>query len=48
MLGTLRPDLVNVRNGRAKFIDVTIPFENRLEALAEARRVKCEKYQPLA
>ena len=48
VVGTLRPDLVIVRNGSATVIDVTIPFENRLEALAEARRVKCEKYQPLA
>ncbi|PSN55981.1 hypothetical protein C0J52_02155 [Blattella germanica] len=48
MVGTLRPGLVIVRNGSATVIDVTIPFENRLEALAEARRVKCEKYQPLA
>ena len=40
--------MVIVRNGSGTVIDLTIPFVNHLEAIAEARRVKCEKYQPLA
>ncbi|CAL8079908.1 unnamed protein product [Orchesella dallaii] len=44
----LRPDLV-IRKGRNAFIiDVTIPFDNRLEALTAAAEVKRLKYADLA
>lgn len=48
MVGTLNPDLVIEKNGSATVIDVKILFENRLDILAGARRVKCEKYQPIS
>ncbi|CAN7986074.1 unnamed protein product [Ixodes hexagonus] len=42
----LRPDLVLVRGEEAVVVDVCIPFENRKEALVQARRIK-EKYRPV-
>ncbi|KAG8173749.1 hypothetical protein JTE90_023239 [Oedothorax gibbosus] len=36
-----RPD------GSLLIIDVTVPFEDRVEALVKARRIKINKYQPL-
>ncbi|XP_030422642.1 uncharacterized protein LOC115653440 isoform X2 [Gopherus evgoodei] len=46
----LRPDIVIMDEDRKKIIliDVTIPFENRILALREARARKLEKYAPLA
>ena len=44
----LRPDLVLKRNNEVFIVDVTIPFENRLQALTSAAAAKLEKYQPLA
>jgi hypothetical protein len=46
--GGMRPDLVTARNNEATIIDVTIPFENRMVALEEARRDKLRKYDDLA
>jgi hypothetical protein len=46
--GNLRPDLVIANNTTATIIDITIPFENRLAALEEARREKRNKYVQLA
>jgi hypothetical protein len=46
--GNLRPDLVIVKNNKATIIDITIPFENRLEALTTARQQKVNKYAALA
>jgi hypothetical protein len=46
--GNLRPDLVIVKNNKATIIDITIPFENRLEALTAARPEKINKYAALA
>lgn len=43
----LRPDLVLVRGEEAVVVDVCIPFENRKEALVQARRTKEEKYRPV-
>ncbi|GFY56886.1 uncharacterized protein TNIN_354061 [Trichonephila inaurata madagascariensis] len=44
----LRPDLVAEIDGNIVIIDVTIPFENRRNAFAEARRRKPENIsQPL-
>ncbi|XP_071445627.1 uncharacterized protein T26G10.4-like [Hetaerina americana] len=46
----LRPDLVvtEVPGGTVHIIDVTVPFENRLEALHAARAAKMAKYDDLA
>jgi hypothetical protein len=38
--GNLRPDLVIVNNDKATIIDITIPFDNRIEALTAARQQK--------
>ncbi|KAG8171524.1 hypothetical protein JTE90_012037 [Oedothorax gibbosus] len=44
----LRPDIVVRRpDGSLLIIDVTVPFEDRVEALVKARRIKINKYQPL-
>ncbi|GFR14268.1 retrovirus-related Pol polyprotein from type-1 retrotransposable element R2 [Trichonephila clavata] len=43
----LRPDLVAEIDGKIFIIDVTIPFDNRLQAFEVARKTKIEKYQPL-
>ncbi|EEC13228.1 reverse transcriptase, putative [Ixodes scapularis] len=42
----LQLDLVLVRGEEAVVVDVCIPFENRKEALVQARRTKEEKYRP--
>ncbi|KAL1463880.1 hypothetical protein MTO96_043158, partial [Rhipicephalus appendiculatus] len=42
----LRPDLVLARGEEALVLDVCCPFDNRMQALQEARRIK-EKYAPL-
>lgn len=44
----LRPDLVLVKNNICYIIDVTVPFENRMEAFKTAREMKMNKYSPLA
>jgi hypothetical protein len=46
--GNLRPDLVIVKNNKATIIDITMPFENRMKALTEARQCKVSKYEVLA
>ena len=46
--GNLRPDLVLVKNNNAIIIDVTVPFENRMDAFCEAREGKKQKYENLA
>ncbi|GFR23248.1 retrovirus-related Pol polyprotein from type-1 retrotransposable element R2 [Trichonephila clavata] len=43
----LRPDLVALVDGTTYIIDVTIPFENRREAFAQARQRKITKYNQL-
>ncbi|XP_049266791.1 uncharacterized protein LOC125756315 [Rhipicephalus sanguineus] len=43
----LRPDLVPARVEEAPILDVCCPFDNRMQAFQEARRVKEEKYVPL-
>lgn len=43
----LRPDLVITKNQRATIIDITIPFDNRLEAFQAAREEKLNKYAPI-
>ena len=45
----LKPDLVvtDVANRKVVIMDVTVPFENRFEALVAARQAKMEKYEPL-
>ncbi|GBN11567.1 hypothetical protein AVEN_246261-1 [Araneus ventricosus] len=43
----LRPDLVFRKGNDIYIIDVTCPFENRLEAFSDARKHKLEKYAPL-
>ncbi|GFR02243.1 retrovirus-related Pol polyprotein from type-2 retrotransposable element R2DM [Trichonephila clavata] len=43
----LRPDIVASIEGKVFIIDITIPFENRLTAFQEARRMKNKKYEPL-
>ncbi|KAH7934855.1 hypothetical protein HPB52_001408 [Rhipicephalus sanguineus] len=43
----LRPDLVLARGEKALILDVCCPFDNRMQAFQEARRVKEEKYAPL-
>nr|XP_037289623.1 uncharacterized protein LOC119183546 [Rhipicephalus microplus] len=43
----LRPDLVLARGEEALILDVCCPFDNRLQAFQEARRLKEEKYAPL-
>ncbi|KAL1442455.1 hypothetical protein MTO96_046411 [Rhipicephalus appendiculatus] len=43
----LRPDLVLARGEEALVLDVCCPFENRMQAFQEARRIKEEKYAPL-
>ncbi|XP_075732860.1 uncharacterized protein LOC142775381 [Rhipicephalus microplus] len=43
----LRPDLVLARGEEALILDVCCPFDNRMQAFQEARRVKEEKYAPL-
>ncbi|XP_075723790.1 uncharacterized protein LOC142765869 [Rhipicephalus microplus] len=42
----LRPDLVLARGEEALILDVCCPFDNRLQAFQEARRLE-EKYAPL-
>ncbi|KAL1443530.1 hypothetical protein MTO96_045976, partial [Rhipicephalus appendiculatus] len=42
----LRPDLVLARGEEALVLDVCCPFENRMRAFQEARRIKEEKYAP--
>jgi hypothetical protein len=44
----VRPDLVIVKKNTATIIDITIPSENRVEALTEARQHKVNKYAALA
>jgi hypothetical protein len=44
MHSKLRPDLVIVKNNKATIIDITIPFENRIEELTAARQQKINKY----
>ncbi|CAL8068543.1 unnamed protein product [Orchesella dallaii] len=44
----LRPDLVLCKGRDAYIIDVTIPFENRKEAMEEAALLKTQKYTELA
>ncbi|KDR10762.1 hypothetical protein L798_15393, partial [Zootermopsis nevadensis] len=46
--GHLRPDLIIAKDNKAMIIDITIPFENRIEAMKEARQWKIEKYKDLA
>ncbi|XP_021935849.1 uncharacterized protein LOC110837721 [Zootermopsis nevadensis] len=46
--GHLRPVLIIAKDNKAMIIDITIPFENRMEAIKEARTRKIEKYQDLA
>jgi hypothetical protein len=46
--GNQRPDLVTVKNNKATIIDITVPFENRVEALTDARQQKINKYVALA
>jgi hypothetical protein len=43
-----KPDLVLVQDNKAAIVDITIPFENRREALTASRLEKEEKYQVLA
>lgn len=43
----LRPDLVLKKNNYILIKDITIPFENGLEALEEARQRKFDKYSDL-
>ncbi|KAG8200905.1 hypothetical protein JTE90_020545 [Oedothorax gibbosus] len=44
----LRPDIVVRRpDGSMLIIDVTVPFEDRVEALEKARQLKATKYQSL-
>ena len=45
----LRPDLVvtDMANRKVVIVDVTVPFENRYEALEAARLAKMDKYEPL-
>ena len=45
----IRPDLVvtDVTNRKVVIMDVTVPFENRYEALVLARQAKTDKYEPL-
>lgn len=40
----VRPDLVLKKNNDILILDITVPFENGLEVLTEARRLKEEKY----
>lgn len=49
MVGTqnLRTDLVIQKNNQFMIIDVTVPFEDGLQAFEEARKRKVEKYQYL-
>ncbi|XP_075726414.1 uncharacterized protein LOC142768330 [Rhipicephalus microplus] len=44
---SLRPDLVLARAEEALILDVCCPFDNRMQAFQEARRVKEQKYAPL-
>lgn len=44
----LRPDLVITKDKEAIIIDVTCPFEGGRNALAEARKIKMDKYHELA
>jgi hypothetical protein len=37
-----------VKNNKATIIDITVPFENRMEALNQARLLKLQKYEDLA
>jgi diphthamide synthase (EF-2-diphthine--ammonia ligase) len=48
VLGNLRSDLVIVKNNKATIIDITVPFENRMDALNQARLLKLQKYEDLA
>ncbi|GBM96076.1 hypothetical protein AVEN_111464-1 [Araneus ventricosus] len=44
---SLRPDIVFQKGKKMFIIDVTIPFENRLDSFAAARQRKLEKYDHL-
>jgi hypothetical protein len=48
VLGNLRPDLVIVKSNKATIIDITVPYENMMEALNQARLLKLQKYEDLA
>ncbi|XP_055947152.1 uncharacterized protein LOC129980793 [Argiope bruennichi] len=43
----LRPDLVVQSGNRVFIVDVTIPFENRMEGFEKAKRLKHDKYASL-
>ncbi|GBO25818.1 Retrovirus-related Pol polyprotein from type-1 retrotransposable element R2, partial [Araneus ventricosus] len=43
----LRPDIVLKLNGKIFIVDVTCPFENRLESIERAKQEKHRKYAPL-
>jgi hypothetical protein len=45
--GNLRLDLVVVKNNKVIIIDITVPFENKMEALNQARLLKLQKYEDL-
>lgn len=47
-VGNLRPDLLLKKGNDILIIDVTVPFENGLEALEDARKEKLENYSDLA
>ncbi|GLV46534.1 hypothetical protein CBL_20859 [Carabus blaptoides fortunei] len=44
----LRPDLIIAKGNTAFIIDVTVAFENRIQAFQDARQAKINKYAPLA
>ncbi|KFM61369.1 Retrovirus-related Pol polyprotein from type-1 retrotransposable element R2, partial [Stegodyphus mimosarum] len=44
----LRPDMLLTRERSAIFVDVTVAFDNRMPAFERARRIKEDKYAPLA
>lgn len=44
----LRPDLVLVKRDACFIVDITVPFDNRLQAFTEARQSKVDKYSQLA
>ncbi|KAH7976745.1 hypothetical protein HPB52_018869 [Rhipicephalus sanguineus] len=46
-LPSRRLDLVLARGEEALVLDVCCPFENRMQAFQDARRIKEEKYAPL-
>ncbi|KAF0730156.1 Retrovirus-related Pol polyprotein from type-2 retrotransposable element R2DM [Aphis craccivora] len=43
----LRPDLVLKKGPNIYVVDVTVPFDNRMEAFKAAAAVKTEKYEQL-